>query len=69
MADIADIANDQIEREIAATLKYRPAAEIPKGTGECLYCGERLPFAQRWCDAECRDDWEKEQKKQPTVGE
>lgn len=69
MADIADIANDQIEKQIETTLRFRPAAEIPKGTGECLYCCDPLPFAQRWCDAECRDDWEKEQRKAQVVGE
>lgn len=36
--------------------------EGPAAVGHCLYCGEDLPGAARWCDAECRDDYEVEQK-------
>lgn len=36
--------------------------------GECLFCGEPFDEAQdrpgqpgrRWCDAACRDDWQRE---------
>lgn len=30
-------------------------------TGFCLYCGEPLKEGMRWCDAECRNAWQKEQ--------
>ena len=37
--------------------------ESPKSTGYCLYCGEKLKNKdQRWCDKDCRDDWEREWK-------
>lgn len=29
----------------------------PPEAGYCHNCGEELP-AGRWCDADCRDDWE-----------
>jgi hypothetical protein len=29
-------------------------------TGFCLYCDEPVVSPRRWCDAQCRDDWEKE---------
>jgi hypothetical protein len=30
-------------------------------TGECLFCEAPLPAGMRWCGAECRDDWQREQ--------
>jgi len=33
----------------------RPAA---RPTGLCLWCGYVVTDHARWCDAECRDDWE-----------
>ena len=27
-------------------------------TGFCLWCGHVVTDNARWCDAECRDDWE-----------
>lgn len=35
-----------------------------KATGRCLYCEEPLDTpGKRWCGAECRDRWEKENKR------
>lgn len=45
---------EQIARNSALASK-KP--EGPKATGQCLYCGERLPVPMRWCDAECRNAW------------
>lgn len=30
-------------------------------TGYCLFCDEPVDHPRRWCNAQCRDDWEKEQ--------
>ena len=38
--------------------RYRPS--VPP-TGECLYCGTALAQGERWCDVECRDEWERAQ--------
>ncbi len=63
MADIVDIANELVESEMAERIKNRGSAEIPKGSGECLHCASTLHNPQsRWCDADCRDDWEKAQR-------
>lgn len=61
MADEIDKANDyaEIAREDAMA-KRKP--EGPVATGECLYCGERLPKPMRWCDASCRNDWQETQR-------
>ena len=31
----------------------------PQSCGKCLNCFEPLPSEQRWCDADCREDWSK----------
>ena len=61
MTDIADLASEREELIRAAALAERKP-EGPKATGHCLECGH--PFAvhkdgRRWCNAECRDDWER----------
>ena len=33
--------------------------EGPQATGACLSCEEPLAAPRRWCDADCRDDFEK----------
>ncbi|MDR3087856.1 MAG: hypothetical protein LBU45_07920 [Azoarcus sp.] len=60
MSDIADIAQRKIEMIAAADLaKRKPRG--PEPIGACHYCGEPLQPGRRWCDADCRDDWENEQ--------
>ncbi|MCL2076028.1 MAG: hypothetical protein FWH15_06270 [Betaproteobacteria bacterium] len=57
MADLIDLAQAQSAPIEAAQLAYRrPAA--PDATGYCLNCGEPIDD-RRWCDAACRDDWER----------
>lgn len=65
MADIIDKANDlqshfdemQI-KQIRQQAKRRDAQAV--GVGYCLNCGEEINESdRRWCNAECRDDWEK----------
>lgn len=72
MTDFADEASERTERQIEAALSKR-MPEGPKPTGFCHECGEELPWrtmsmcadsqdlqmARRWCDAQCRDDWER----------
>lgn len=60
MADIIDDAQKREEEILAAALKYRKP-EGPVANGACHNCGAILtkPGA-RWCDADCRDDWEKQ---------
>jgi uncharacterized OB-fold protein len=30
----------------------------PTATGKCLTCGAKLSPGRRWCNADCRDEWE-----------
>lgn len=56
--DQIDLANEvaDLHRQIAIQ-KRKP--EGPTATGLCLACEESVPDGRRWCDASCRDEWEK----------
>lgn len=44
----------------AAVKQRRDVSGVPvMGTGRCHSCGDRVEDGRRWCDADCRDDWEK----------
>jgi hypothetical protein len=58
MPDLADLAQAQNER-VTGMLLTRRLPEAPEATGFCLNCGVPLPPGVRWCDADCRDDWER----------
>lgn len=62
MADFADLgsAREELDRKLA--LEYRAPAG-PTATGVCLCCGEELVDGLRWCDAECRDAWQADQRR------
>lgn len=46
------------ERDRALALKQR-RPEGPAAVGACLHCDEPLADGRRWCDAGCRDDWQR----------
>jgi hypothetical protein len=54
-ADLAQIQNERLDQMALAVRK--PVA--PKATGFCLNCGEPLSDGRRWCDVDCRDDWQR----------
>lgn len=58
-SDIIDRANVvadlNLNIALAAASSKRPVAEP---TGFCLNCGEPLSDGKRWCNPECREDWE-----------
>lgn len=59
--DIADIADKDVERALQDALNNkRPSG--PEYTGKCLFCDEQVEAPKRWCDAECRDQWERRQR-------
>lgn len=59
MADIADITGDRAEFDHLANLSKSRKPEGPAATGRCLFCDDELDHGMRWCNAECRDLWEK----------
>lgn len=59
MSDIADQGNDAAELFLEVARKnQRPPTEF-HGVGFCLNCGTAVDGEARWCDVECRGDWER----------
>ena len=65
MADQFDRASDleELDRQSAMNLQQKQAKPAAEAGGHCLYCYEPLAAGYRWCNAECRDDWDEEQKR------
>lgn len=59
--DEADLAQARAEREDEARRRFRvaPRESVGPYTGYCYNCGVPVIDPRRWCDADCRDDWEK----------
>ena len=69
MPDEADLGNELmlLQTELAIRENAARSAVTPTGSKNCLFCGEALPpgrtgVQSRWCDEDCRDDWEREQR-------
>ena len=59
--DLADQAQTQNSIAEQHNLLTSRKPEGPKATGYCFGCGEQFPPSdktRRFCDADCRDDWE-----------
>ena len=63
MSDLADSADAIINVQHEVSL-YQSRRFVPIGTatGFCWQCGESVSDGMRWCDADCRDDWERDNK-------
>lgn len=59
--DLADQASLQNELQEQVHIKNSRRPEGPKPTGHCLCCNAPLETTHRWCDADCREDYEVEQ--------
>lgn len=57
--DHVDDAQNEIEHAVRAALARRVELPAAIATGRCLTCDEPLGDRRRWCDAECRDEWER----------
>tara|TARA_R100001530_G_scaffold41634_2_gene31857 strand:- start:464 stop:649 length:186 start_codon:yes stop_codon:yes gene_type:complete len=61
MVDEVDKANEQLEKSIENTLKNIDTTIPKNNTGKCLSCGLDVKDERRWCSADCRDNYEKNQ--------
>lgn len=59
MADEIDIANEQVQKALDATMRTLDTKVKENDTGLCVWCGEPVPDKRRWCSAECRDEQER----------
>lgn len=68
--DDADRAEERIEQVMDDALaEVRRAQERgPRAVGVCYYCREPLASGRLFCDADCRDGWEFEQKLKRMTG-
>ena len=62
MSDEIDLADDIINTILTAQIEHaRKSPETILATGFCLFCGEPITESvRRWCDADCRDYWEQD---------
>ena len=64
MPDEIDRASELEERQRADALSRVRTRVGLLLCGACHNCGERLPAGRLFCDADCRDDFEKRTRKQ-----
>lgn len=59
MMDIIDRANEiaAIAVDAKISLSHSAPDEV-EPVGVCLNCAAQVPDGLRWCDADCRDDWQ-----------
>ncbi len=67
-ADASD-ARIALELSLAVAAAARALAAAPQACGACLWCGAALALTRRWCDADCRDDWARDQARNPQLGQ
>lgn len=54
-----------MERELELAMKARKRNQELPPTGSCHNCGEAVLSDSRFCDKDCRDDFEKREKNRP----
>jgi hypothetical protein len=61
--DILDSATavEELHRDLA--MRNRDRGPVIAETGYCLNCEAPAPAGRRWCDAACRDDWQRAQRR------
>ena len=58
MVDIVDEAGEREEELRAKALAVRkPPGPVP--CGRCYHCDAELDRRLRWCDSDCKKDWER----------
>lgn len=59
MTDDADSSDAKIEAAILEGIRRVREGKALPWTGECHYCEDAVPEPLRFCDADCRDDYER----------
>ena len=58
--DVADIASENDEFNLLEAKVSSRKPNTPTPTGRCHYCDEIVAEHQPFCDAECRDEYDRE---------
>lgn len=61
MADDVDQANDVSALLLADAIAKKKKTVEAEATGECLNCSTKVAAGRRWCNAECRDEYERDE--------
>ncbi|WP_249553785.1 hypothetical protein [Shewanella sp. 10B] len=59
MSDKADDADALVELQLRAAMASRQRPVMRPFTGCCYWCGESVESPRIFCDADCRDDFER----------
>ena len=54
----ADLTTAMAEYSIN-TIRKLARADTSNPSGTCLYCEAETDLTRRWCDAACRDNWQR----------
>lgn len=65
--DIADQGNDTADLLLTVALKNVGKPLQLAGIGLCLNCGSEVDGERRWCDADCREDYEREARRRQAL--
>ena len=58
MSDEIDDANEELQKQIDATLS-NVNTEVPDNdSGKCIWCETKVKDNRRWCSVECRNEHE-----------
>lgn len=68
MNDEADRSDEKIAAAIADGIDRVRRQTGLEHTGECHFCGEEVMAPLRFCDADCRDDYDAEQRANRRLG-
>ncbi len=61
--DILDMADETQETFMRAAMSNVGRPLQVHGIGMCLNCGAAVDGERRWCDTDCRNDWERHGRK------
>lgn len=68
MSDIADRAEWRITKDLQIALQLVRRAEILESNGHCCFCDGPVPYPGRFCNVDCRDDFDKKQSSERRLG-
>ncbi len=62
MSDIVDDSNVIVDMFTEAAVKLARQDHFINRDGHCLFCDEDVDHSRLFCNRDCRDDYDKEQK-------
>lgn len=60
MSDVADRAEWRIAKDLQTAIQHALKIETLESDGHCRFCDEQISYPRRFCNADCRDDYDAE---------